>query len=396
MQHHGPFVFGHLNLTIPTRLAHRLGAGSALESWTLVIVTGVVTLLVATAAAWQWRSARRAQRRGRVHLAQAVLATSFLGVVLTGALGINAYVGYVPSVGAALALATGGSAARPATTVTSTSYAGGRILAAAAPRVTTSSSVADLSLPSRRLGMPNGNAYVYLPAGYTPTVRYPVLYLLGGAPGGPSDWLYAGNLRGTADTLMRAHYVRPFIIVMPRISPTWRNDYEVLNSPGGPQVMTYLTHVVVPAIDARYSTVATRAGRAIAGFSAGADGALNLALHNQRMFVAAGAIVPEGWPGRGQWWVVHYNHALMWANSPIRYLPHLHFSAPMAFYLSGAGPKSDGPVAKLASQLRAGGQTVMVHNESGLGHNWNDARTDLPYLLQFTSRVFDTSVPAGA
>jgi hypothetical protein len=317
------------------------------------------------------------------------------------AVGVNAYAGYVPTVGAAFALATGAPAARSVAPMGGTrlvvAAAGGAVAVAQQPRAVGQpagaggSSVVNLPLPAPTLGMPNGNAYVYLPPGFSPSQRYPVLYLLGGAPGAPSDWLYAGNLQGIADALINRHYVRPFIVVMPRISPQFGVDYEGLNAVHGPQVMTYLTEVVRPAIDARFPTIATRAGRAIAGFSAGADAALNTALHNQGMFSIAGAIDPQGRPGSRANWVLADNPRLIAQNSPIDYIPTIPIPQPMSFYLSAGSHRASGSVPTIAHELGARGQTVVVHDESGLGHTWTDARSDLPYLLQFASQAFGAS-----
>lgn len=389
-----------LHLTIPQSLAHRLAAGGLLESWTFA----ALLLAVAAAGTGAWLVLRRhAHRAARPRPwrwgARAALAVGAALGLLGTAVGVNAYAGYVPSVGAAVALATGRSAAVSAVgPLVSRRTSQVRVEARPAPALgeqARTSTVENLLLPAPALGMPDGNAYVYLPPGYTTAHRYPVLYLLGGAPGAPSDWLYAGNLRATADSLVRAGFTQPFIIVMPRLSPNWRIDYEALNAVRGPQVMTFLTKVVVPAVDARFATDATRAARAIAGFSAGADGAMNVALHNQSLFAAVGAIEPGGSPGVHAAWVLADNARLLWQNSAIDYIPYLRFSLPMAFYLSAGSHHSLGPVPVLARELRARGQVVVVHNESGYGHTWTDARNDLPYLLQFVSAAFGTVIRSG-
>lgn len=390
--------FGPVHLTVPPWLAHRLGAGGPLESWALCAL--LLASAVGAAVGWWLLRRRRHAPRGATWrwTARASLAAGALLTVAGAAVGVNAYAGYVPTVGAAVALATGAPAAGTAMPITAQAppvgLTGRTLAAARLPQwaaqtgITRGSSVVDVLLPAPALGMPNGNAYVYLPPGYTTARRYPVLYLLGGGPGSPSDWLYAGNLRGTADALIRSHYIQPFIVVMPRISPQWQVDYEGLNAVHGPQVMTYLTRVVVPAVDARFATVRDRLGRAIAGFSAGADAALNISLQHQSLFAIAGAIEPQGHPGSKANWVLANNPQLIAQNSPIVYIPRIAIPRPMAFYLSAGSHRPRGAVPTLAAELRARGQTVVVHDESGLGHTWVDARNDLPYLLQFASGAF--------
>ncbi len=396
----GRSMLGRFHLSIPQWLAHRLATGGILESRTLA----ALLLAAAVGGVGGWlvlrRRGRRAQggRRWRWGGRASLVAGAVLGL-LSAAVGVNSYAGSVPTVGAAVALAAGQPAFAPAsaigdpaaTTPTSPRVTAGARHHDAVVGHAQPSTVVDLALPAPALGMPNGNAYVYLPADYTTARRYPVLYLLGGAPGAPSDWLYAGNLKGIADSLIGAGYVQPLIVVMPRISPVWSVDYEALNALHGPHVMTFLTKVVVPAVDARFATIATRADRAIAGFSAGADGAMNTALHHQSLFATVGAIEPGGSPGAHATWVLANNPKLLWQNSAIDYIPSLAFPQPMTFYLSAGSLRRSGPVPRLARELRARGQVVVVHDESGYGHTWTDARNDLPYLLQFTSNAFGST-----
>lgn len=399
-------------LWVPPSLVHRLAAGGPLESWWLVAALAATSTSLVGAWWWVRRWAGRHGRRRVRWAARGAAATAALLAVVAVAVGVNAYAGYVPTVGDALALVTGNhpttgqvlAQARPALASMPAPAAelrrtrvvvASRAVRPAAPvdgrpSPMASSTVVHLPIPAPGLGMPNGEAYVYLPPGYSSAHRYPVLYLLPGSPGGPTDWLFAGNLRHTADTLIRQHYAQPMIIVLPRTSPQWTVDYEALNAVRGPQVMTYLTDVVVPTIDARFATVAGRAGRALGGFSAGADGALNVGLHNLSLFSAIAAVEPQGWPGGRASWVVGHDPSLMWANSPIRYIPAIPLPFPVAVYLSGEGTQRS--VQVLAWELRARGQTVVVHDEFGLGHTWVDARADLPYLLQFASEAIGPSL----
>jgi len=57
--------------------------------------------------------------------------------------------------------------------------------------------------------------YVYLPPGYDPTQRYPVVYLLHGMPGSPTEYLDGTQLPEFADQAIADRVVRPFIAVIP-------------------------------------------------------------------------------------------------------------------------------------------------------------------------------------
>jgi hypothetical protein len=368
---------------VPRWLAHHIGAVGLLEQPAFAIVLGLAG--IAGWAGW-WLLRRRGRRvapgQHPRRWPRRTLAGAATFVLLLSALaGLNAYAGYVPTVADAASLLGFG-------TPGVMNSVGAAIAAARTHNV-----VVQVSIPAPRLGMPGGRALVMLPAGYDPRRRYPVLYLLGGAPGKITDWLFAGQLQSTVGEMQQSGLIRRMIIVMPAQTPDGLVDYECLNAVDGPQVMTFLTRRVVPVIDRRFSTLTTRSGRAIGGFSAGADCALNVGLHHTGLFGAIAAIEPEGRPGVGADWVLADNPRLIWRNSPIDYLRTMAFPHHMAVYLSGLGPH--GPQARLAEEFRLAGQTVVVHNESGFGHTWNDARLDEPYMLEFIS-AFWRGLPAPA
>jgi enterochelin esterase-like enzyme len=152
-----------------------------------------------------------------------------------------------------------------------------------------------LAIPSPALGGRSQEVYVYLPAGYAqhPKRRYPVLYLLHGFPGRPLAFLETVQMGIVDDTLSGRGRAQPLILVMPFGSTGTFNDQEWVNgtSPGAAWG-TFVARDVVHAIDARYRTVPTRAGRGIAGLSEGGYGAIDIALRHPREFA-----VVESWSG---------------------------------------------------------------------------------------------------
>src|SRR5438034_8448047 len=129
--------------------------------------------------------------------------------------------------------------------------------------------------------------YVYLPPAFDPANRYPVVYLLHGMPGSPSEYP-GGTAFGTfADASIAAGLVRPFIGVIPAAGTTPHYDGEWAG-----RWETALVDDVLPWVDATLPTIATPAGRVIAGLSAGGYGAVDIGLHHPSLF---GAI--ESWSG---------------------------------------------------------------------------------------------------
>ena len=61
--------------------------------------------------------------------------------------------------------------------------------------------------------------FVYLPPGFSRSHRYPVVYLLHGMPGSPSEYLVGTDLATWADTEIGNGTIRPFIAVLPAAGP---------------------------------------------------------------------------------------------------------------------------------------------------------------------------------
>jgi hypothetical protein len=132
-----------------------------------------------------------------------------------------------------------------------------------------------------------GPSYIYLPPGYTPTQRYPVVYLLHGMPGSPLSYVNGADLATFADRLI-AQGGKPFIAVVPYAGPTtnrglaeWAGQWE-----------NYLVDNIVPWTDANLSTIRSPAGRLIGGLSAGGYGAIDIGLRHPYLF---GTL--ESWSG---------------------------------------------------------------------------------------------------
>ena len=129
--------------------------------------------------------------------------------------------------------------------------------------------------------------FVYLPPGFDSTARYPVLYLLHGMPGSPSEYLDGTRLAAFADAGISSGALRPFIAVVPAAGSS--RDYN--GEWAGPWE-SELVQRIVPWVDASLPTIATPRGRVIAGLSAGGYGAADIGLRNPGVF---GAI--ESWSG---------------------------------------------------------------------------------------------------
>ena len=179
-------------------------------------------------------------------------------------------------------------------------------------------------------------ASVYLPPGYAPDKKYPVLYLLHGIGGNETHWPGPGAAGAILDNLIADGKALPMIVVMPngRASnkpstlfaggrgpggagpggaapgaaggapaggPPAGAPAGVARGPGGfdPAAMAVefeayaafereLIGDLVPFIEARYSVTADRMHRALAGLSMGGGQSLNFGLNNVDTFAWVG------------------------------------------------------------------------------------------------------------
>jgi enterochelin esterase-like enzyme len=139
-------------------------------------------------------------------------------------------------------------------------------------------------IPNSFVAWDRRDSAIYLPPGYDPTRRYPVVYLLHGMRGSPSS-IYSGmHLADVADGLIAAGGA-PFIAVMPVAGPVvhpdageWAGVWE-----------DYVVHNVVPWVDANLPTIATPQGRALEGLCAGGYGAVDIGLRHPGLFGTLGS-----------------------------------------------------------------------------------------------------------
>ena len=147
---------------------------------------------------------------------------------------------------------------------------------------------------------------IYLPADYAtaPNKRYPVFYYLHGFGGDEESWTLGAGLDAAADAM---HLEA--IIVMPDgddsfyVDARANGDYDDCMETGAGladaserrattcvrdrKYETYIIHDLIGYVDSHYRTIQSRDGRALAGFSMGGYGALELAGRHPDLFAAA-------------------------------------------------------------------------------------------------------------
>ncbi len=240
---------------------------TSLISWFPV---GAVLLVLAAPVAYLAVRGRRAGPRVAGALVTAVL------VLASAAVGVNAHYGYVDTLGEAL----GG--AGPDETSLSAAEAG-------SGTVPPSGQVVPIDLPGATSGFDARQGQVYLPPAWSarPRPALPVVLLLHGTPGDPTDWTDGGAAQTTADAWAAQHGGTAPVLVMPDVNGSLTGDSECVDGPGG-AVETYLTVDVPAAVQKTFGTQPPGRGWAVAGLSEGGSCAIMLALRHPDLFSAFG------------------------------------------------------------------------------------------------------------
>jgi enterochelin esterase-like enzyme len=221
---------------------------------------------------------------------------------------------------------------------------------------------------------------IYLPPSYftldAQTRRYPVLYLLHGSPGGPTDWFAAGHADQTLDALTAAGLTQETIVVSPdgngSIYPVsaWVNSFDKRQ-----RMEDAIATDLVAYIDSHYRTLPKAPNRVIGGLSEGGFGAVNIGLHRpdvfSRVMCLSGFFAADGNAvfGRGQESIGYRRY-----NSPTVYLQTLEGqkAGHQLMFVIGLG-KLDGRYYRdglaFAKELDTYGIKVHVVQNDG-GHSW--------------------------
>ena len=156
-------------------------------------------------------------------------------------------------------------------------------------RIPAKGQVVPLTVPPTASNFSARQAQVYLPPAWFATQRpaLPVVMLMHGEPGDPSDWADGGEAAATADAWAAQHRGVAPVLVMPDINGSLTADTECVDSPVG-NAETYLTVDVPAAVQQRFGTTPPGRSWALAGLSEGGACAIMLALRHPDLFSTFG------------------------------------------------------------------------------------------------------------
>lgn len=244
-------------------------------------------------------------------------------------------------------------------------------------------------LPSTASGFSSRDAYIYLPPAYSARTRpeLPVLLLMAGQPGNPSDWLGGGQLRITLDRFAAKHGgVAPVAVVVDPLGAPGNNTLCMDTKLG--RAETYLTEDVVPWIKA-HLTVAKDPGEwAAGGFSFGGTCAVQLLAKHPELFGSALGFGAEKEPALAKDRRKTIDGAFGGDTAAFEEQIPAHFFAlgdhSAQFLFLAAGTRDTDFMAQadiIAGQARGGGAAVHEEFVPGEAHSWEMIAKAIPVGL---------------
>lgn len=130
--------------------------------------------------------------------------------------------------------------------------------------------------------------FIYTPPGYTENtkIRYPVLYLQHGSFEDETGWSSQGKANLILDNLIASKQANPMIVVMDNGYAYKPQSNESKDKKERPESVfeDVLITEVIPMIDAKFRTIASRENRAIAGLSMGANQTMRIMMNHLDTF----------------------------------------------------------------------------------------------------------------
>jgi S-formylglutathione hydrolase FrmB len=225
--------------------------------WLWIALTGLA-VVVAIAG---WRQARWWRR-------SASLAAVPLCVLCAG-LAVDAWTGYLPTVGSVWNRATGASLPTQTDEATAKDMQRRKDIPKRGVMVS-------VTIPDDASGFRHRDELVYLPPAWfaaDPPPPLPAVLMVGGEFGHPTDWPTSGEAQRTADDYAAAHDGNAPVLVFADTSGAFSNDTECVNGIRG-NAADHLTKDVVPYVVSHFGVSPEPARWGMVGWSSGGTCAL--------------------------------------------------------------------------------------------------------------------------
>ena len=316
-------------------------------------------------------------------------AAAAIVLMLVGGLGLNADLGEFPTVRNALGIGQYGTLQLPPKTA-------GSVLASWSPPadLPREGRIGYVAIPATASQFRARRALVYLPpaALVADPPRLPVLVMLAGQPGGPSDLFVKGGLGGTLDAWARAHNgLAPIVVVPDQLGAPGRNPMCVDSALG--KVETYLTKDVPAWIAANLTALPGPAETGIGGFSEGGTCSIQLGAAHPSLYGTildiSGQVAPKN--GSTQQTIdrgfagsrAAYERAIP-ANILATRAP---YASTFAVFAAGENDLRYGPgLRTVAAAAKAAGMTSTLVISPGTAHDWHTVAYAFDHVIPLVAR----------
>lgn len=221
-------------------------------------------------------------RPGRPSRSRSLSLAAVALLLLLGAGQVNAHYSYLPTVGDVVGAPLPDQVAPGAAT---SLLQGPRPSTSAVGERSGRGVLLPVPIPSSSSRFEARGGYVWLPPAYfrSPRPTLPVVLMMAGVPGDPSNLLRGGHAVQVADTFAAAHDGMAPILVFPDHNGGMWTDSECVDGPRG-HAETYLTVDLPAYVSHTFGTAPGGPSWAIMGYSEGGTCALILALRHPELF----------------------------------------------------------------------------------------------------------------
>jgi enterochelin esterase-like enzyme len=229
-------------------------------------------------------------------------------------------------------------------------------------------------------------ANVYTPPGYDTQTdkRYPVLYLQHGSGEDETGWPAQGKMNFILDNLIAGKQATPMIVVMDRGYATDPTQPVATNAPGmsmaGNVFPDVLVKEIVPMVDAKFRTLASRDHRAMAGLSMGGFQTFQTTMTNLDKFAYIGGFSGAGFMQPGTDITKMYNGVFADANAFNQKVKVLYLSVGTT-----EQERMQTMVKGFHEGLEKAGIKHVFYQSPGTAHEWQSWRRS---LNQFAGLIF--------
>jgi len=253
------------------------------------------------------------------------------------------------------------------------------------------STMATSPIPGTLSGFTGRPAQIYLPAAYSAPnpPLLPVLVLVAGQPGGPDDWVTAGQLQQLMDGVAAAHdgLAPVTVVVDPNGADT---DNTMCMDSVIAKADTYLSKDVPAWIEANLGIDSNKAHWAFGGWSYGGTCALQMATRHPDLYPnfvdMAGEREPALSADRTQTIQQAFNgdQAAFDALVPLTLLAQNKYPEVWGYFSNGSEEQQVGQwTTEVSTAARQAGMTVQTQVVPGQGHSWGVPHASLPPALDW-------------